>query len=139
MAKRTEKVEKKDQDGGGPNLAAYVPVVVGWIIPGGGHFWQRKWGRGALLLSSVAVMFVLGLAMRGKIYRANPADIVDTLAWMANLGAGGLYLAARLFGYEVPEPPSAVADYGTKFLLTAGLLNALVLLDAYDIAVGKKD
>ena len=139
MAKKTEKVETQPENGAGPNLAAYVPVVAGWIIPGGGHFWQRKWGRGALLALSVAVMFALGLAMRGKIYRANPSDIVDTLAWLANLGAGGLYLTAKFFGYEVPEPPSAVADYGTKFLLTAGLLNALVMLDAYDIAAGKKN
>ncbi len=138
MAKKTDKLAV-EAPAAGVNLAAYVPVVAGWILPGGGHFWQRKWGRGALLLLSVVVMFLLGLAMHGKIYRANPADIVDTLAWLANLGAGGLYLAAKFFGYDVPEPPSAVADYGTKFLLTAGLLNALAMLDAYDIAVGKKN
>lgn len=134
MAKQTEKVES-----GKRNFAAYAPVVAGWLLPGGGHFWQRKWGRGALLLVSIAAMFALGLAMRGKLYRYNPADIVDTLAWLADLGAGGLYFAAGFFGYNVPEPPSAVADYGTKYLLVAGLLNMLAVLDAYDIAVGKKN
>ena len=134
MGKRREKTERARG-----NYAAYVPVLAGWLVPGGGHFWQRKWGRGALLLVSVAAMFLLGLAMHGKIYRYNPGDIVDTLAWLADLGAGGLYLAARFSGYEVPEPPSAAADYGTKFLLTAGLLNALAMLDAYDIAMGRKD
>ncbi len=120
------------------NYAAYLPVVAGWLVPGGGHFWLRRWARGVILLACVLAMFLLGLAMRGKLYSYNPADIVDTAAWLANLGAGGLYLAARFFGYQVPEPPSAAADYGTKFLLTAGLLNALVILDAYDLAVRRK-
>jgi hypothetical protein len=57
---------------------------------------------------------------------------------LADLGAGGLYLAAKFLGYEVPEPSSASADYGTKFLLTAGLLNMLVIMDAFDLGVGRK-
>ena len=122
-----------------PGWRAYLPVVTGWLVPGGGHFWQRRWGRGVLLLVSVLGMFLLGLGLRGKLYAFNGDDIVDTLGWMANLGAGGLFLAARLLGYEVPEPPSAMADYGTKFLLTAGLLNALAMLDAYDIAAKRKN
>ena len=134
MSKKSETTERAKR-----NYAAYLPVLAGWLVPGGGHFWQRKWGRGALLLVSVVTMFLLGLAMRGKMYRYNPGDIVDTLAWLADLGAGGLYLAAKFFGYEVPEPPSASADYGTKFLLTAGLLNALAMLDAHDIAMRRKD
>ncbi len=121
------------------NWAAYLPVITGWVVPGGGHFWQRRWGRGALLLVSILGMFLIGLGLRGKLYSFNADDIVDTLGWMADLGAGGLFLAARLLGYEVPEPPSAMADYGTKFLLTAGLLNALAMLDAYDIAFKRKD
>lgn len=139
MARKTENVETEKTDRGKVNYAAYLPVLAGWVLPGGGHFLQRKWGRGLLLLVSVAAMFLLGLAMRGKLYRYNPADIVDTLAWLADLAAGGLYLAAAFLGYDVPEPPSAAADYGTKFLLTAGLLNALAMLDAYDIAAGKKN
>jgi len=138
MAKKADK-DENEKPPAKVSIAAYLAVAAGWVLPGGGHFWQRKWGRGGLLFVSVAAMFLLGLAMRGKLYRYNPADIVDTLAWLADLGAGGLYLAAKFLGYDVPEPPSAAADYGTKFLLTAGLLNALAMLDAYDIAVGKKE
>lgn len=117
----------------------YLPAALGWILPGGGHFAQGKWGRGLLLFSSVMGMFLCGMAMRGKLYSYNPADIVDTLAWLADIGAGGLFFAARFMGYEVPEPATALADYGTKFLLTAGLLNALIMIDAYDIAAKFKD
>jgi hypothetical protein len=116
----------------------YLMAAAGWVFPGAGHFWQRRWGRGVALAACVFAMFLLGLAMHGKIYRYNPADIVDVGGWLVNLGAGGLYLAAKFFGYEVPEPSSASADYGTKFLLTAGLLNLLVMLDAFDLGIGRK-
>ncbi len=121
------------------NLAAYLPVAGGWVVPGGGHFWQGRWGRGALLLASILGMFLIGVGLHGKLYSYNSSDIVDTLGWLADLGSGGLFFAARLLGYDVPEPSSALADYGTKFLLAAGLLNALAMLDAYDIAVKRKD
>lgn len=136
MAKRKESPAESKP---GPGPAVYLPVIGGWILPGGGHLWQRRWGRGALLFISIMGMFLAGLGLRGKLYSYNPGDIVDTLAWLADLGAGGLFFAARLLGYDVPEPQSAMADYGTKFLLTAGLLNALAMLDAYDIAAKHKN
>jgi cytochrome bd-type quinol oxidase subunit 2 len=134
MAKRTELLEAERTT----NFMPYLMAAAAWVVPGAGHFWQRRWGRGALLALSVVAMFVLGLIARGKIYPCNPADIVDLAGWSADLGAGGLYLAARFLGYEVPEPSSASADYGTKFLLTAGLLNMLVIMDAFDLGVGRK-
>ncbi len=122
--------------GAGGKVWAYI--ALGWIVPGGGHFAQRRWARGAILAVCVFAMFLLGLAMRGKLYQFNSSDIVDIAGWIADLGAAGLYYAARFLGYDVPEPSSAVGDYGTKFLLTAGLLNVLVMIDAYDVATGKK-
>ncbi len=43
----------------------YLPLIVGWLVPGGGHFLLRKWGRGAMLGASILAMFVLGIAMQG--------------------------------------------------------------------------
>ena len=115
-----------------------VPVLAAWLIPGGGHLWQRHWGRGGLLLFSVGSMFALGLAMRGRFFVLMPANIVETLGFLGDLGTGLLFLGARFFGYEQVVMASPMADYGTKFLLVAGLLNILCILDAYDIATGKK-
>src|SRR5512140_1923404 len=85
----------------------WVPyVVLGWVIPGGGHFALRRFGRGAVLAACVVAMFLLGLGMHGKLYSYNPADIVDTIAWLANLGSGGVFVVAKFLGYEVPEPSS---------------------------------
>jgi len=143
MAKKAEVQSRPAQRDEGAaaeknNYTPYLLAAAGWVVPGAGHFWQRRWARGLLLAISVAAMFLFGLAMRGKMYNYNPADFVDVAGWLADLGSGGLYLAARFFGYDVPEPSSASGDYGTKFLLTAGLLNVLVMLDAYDVAAGRK-
>ena len=119
-----------------------APVALGWLIPGGGHFYLKKWNRGALLLFAIAGMFIFGLLMHGRMFE--PAD-GDTFTMLLNYGglvgnvaSGLLYFVTTWLGYSQPEMPGDVADYGTKFLVCAGLLNILAILDAYEIAVGKK-
>lgn len=120
-----------------------VPVLAGWIVPGGGHFLQKKNGRGALLLASVGLMFLFGMFMRGSMFTPERGDILTTLinygGFLCNLASGAFYFAATMFGYNVPDMPGDVHDYGTKFLVTAGLLNILAMVDAYEIKIGKKD
>jgi hypothetical protein len=126
-----------------PVSAWIVPVLVGWIIPGGGHFMQKKTGRGILLLASVGFMFLFGMFMRGMMFTPERGDILTTLinygGFVCDLASGVFYFGAMMFGYSVPDMPGAVHDYGTKFLVTAGLLNILSMVDAYEIAIGKKD
>ena len=119
-------------------LLAVAAPLVGWMVPGGGHFLQKRWGRGALLAASVTGMFVLGLLMQGKVYSANFGDILDVLGFVGNLGAGGLYLLTRALDWGHGSINLATADYGTKFIIVAGLLNVISAVDAYDIAIGKK-
>jgi len=126
-----------------PISAWIVPVLAGWIVPGGGHFLQKKTGRGALLFVSVAGMFLFGIFMQGMMYTPEKGDILTTLinygGFLCDLCSGVFYFAAQIFGYSVPDLPGDVHDYGTKFLVTAGLLNILAMVDAYEIAIGKKD
>jgi len=120
-----------------------LPVLAGWIIPGGGHFLLKKTGRGALILGSVFLMFLFGMFMRGAMFVPERGDLLTMVisygGFLADLAAGALYFGASLFGYSQPDMPGAVHDYGTKFLVTAGLLNILAMTDAYEIAIGKKD
>lgn len=119
------------------------PVAAAWLIPGGGHFLQKKTGRGALIFAAVTLMFLFGLGMRGMMFTPERGDILTTLinygGFLCNLANGALYIVARVFGYDVPDMPGDVHDYGTKFLVTSGLLNILAMVDAYEIATGKKD
>jgi len=119
-----------------------APVVLGWLLPGGGHFYLRKWNRGVLLLGAIAGMFVFGLLMRGRMFEPISGDPFTTIinwgGYLSDVATGSLYFLAAWLGYEQPYLASAVADYGTKFLVCAGLLNVLAIIDAYEIAVGGK-
>jgi hypothetical protein len=121
-----------------------LPVIAAWLIPGAGHFILRKTGRGTLIFLSVALMFLFGLFMRGMMFTPEGgADYLTSLinygGFICNLAAGALYILAAMFGYVQPDAPGDVHDYGTKFLVTAGLLNILAMVDVWEIARGKKD
>ncbi len=70
-------------------MMSLAAPALGWLIPGAGHFIQKRWGRGLLLMLSVVAMFVLGVLMEGKIYAFNTGDILDMLGFVGDLGAGG--------------------------------------------------
>lgn len=119
------------------NLAILAPAVA-WLIPGAGHLLQKRWTRGLLLMGSVVVMFVLGLLMQGRIYQPNGGDILDILGFIGDVGAGGLYIVSRALDIGHGVVAHATADYGTKYIIVAGLLNFICVADAYHIAIGKK-
>src|SRR6266487_1500176 len=120
------------------SVMAVVAPAVGWLIPGAGHMIQKRWIRGLLLLISIASLFMLGLAMQGRIYKANGGDILDILGFVGDVGAGGLYLISLAMDWGQGAIAFATADYGTKFVIVAGLLNFIAVADAYHIAIGKK-
>ena len=122
-----------------PNaVMAVVAPAVGWLIPGAGHILQKRWIRGLLLMVSVAAMFALGLLMEGKLYSPNTGDILDVLGFIGDVGAGALYIVSKALDAGTGNIARATADYGTKYLIVAGLLNIISAVDAYHIAIGKK-
>jgi hypothetical protein len=120
------------------SLMAVLAPAVGWLIPGAGHMIQKRWIRGLLLFVSIVTLFLLGLAMQGRIYKANGGDILDILGFVGDVGAGGLYLLSLAMDWGQGAIAFATADYGTKFMIVAGLLNFIAIADAYHIAIGKK-
>jgi hypothetical protein len=119
-----------------------LPVLLAWVIPGGGHFLLGKRGRGILILVSVSLMFFFGLAMGGAMFKPESGDLLTTLinygGFVGDLASGALYIVAIMFGYNQPDTAGHVHDYGTKFLVTAGLLNVLAMVDAFEIAAKRK-
>jgi hypothetical protein len=115
----------------------YLPLIAGWLFPGAGHFLQGKWIRGTLLAVSIVSMFVLGLAMNGKIY-TSVQEILDMLGVAGDLGSGLLYLMSRMMGLGAQPIQTTVADYGTKFIVVAGLLNIIAAVDAHNLRTGRK-
>jgi TM2 domain-containing membrane protein YozV len=127
-----------------PPVSAWAPaLVLSWLVPGGGHLLLKRTGRGLLLMFSITAMFVCGLMMRGAMFQPQSADLLTTLintgGFIGDLASGVLYLLTVAFSYSQADVAGAVHDYGTKFLVTAGLLNILAMVDVFDIAVGRKD
>ncbi len=142
--KSDKKIDKKTASADAPKLAQPVTIMsvivpaVAWLIPGAGHLIQRRWIRGGLLMASIVSMFVLGLLMQGRVYRPNGGDILDILGFVGDVGAGGLYIVTRAMNWGQGAIAQATADYGTKYIIVAGLLNFISVADAYHIAIGKK-
>jgi hypothetical protein len=120
------------------SMMAVLAPAVGWLIPGAGHLMQKRWIRGGLLFVSIVALFLLGLAMQGRIYKANGGDILDMLGFIGDFGAGALYILTLVNDWGQGAIAFATADYGTKFMIVAGLLNFIAVADAYHIAIGKK-
>jgi len=115
-----------------------LALLAGWLVPGAGHLLLGKWVRGLLLMASILGMFAIGIALQGKIYSPNTGEPLDMLGFAGDLGAGALYGLARLLGWGQAPVLIAVADYGTKFIVVAGLLNIVSAVDAHSLASGRK-
>lgn len=116
-----------------------VCVVLAWLLPGAGHVYLRRWRRGVLFFALVLAAVVIGVALEGKLWRMVPGQPLTYLGTLACAGLGIPYLVLRfLTGYE-GNVLSQGYEYGAAFLLTGGLMNLLLILDAWDIARGLKE
>jgi hypothetical protein len=124
-------------------VTSWLPAVAAaWIIPGAGHFILRRPGRGVLIFVSVTIMFLIGLMMRGPMFQPQGGDLLTMLIYYggfaSHIASGALYFIAVALGYNQPDVAGHVFDYGSKFLVGAGLLNVLAMVDVHEIATGKK-
>lgn len=123
---------------------AWLLGLAAWAVPGLGHLLQRRRARALLLGGAVWAMFLTGLALGGHLFKVTSSDqglsvLLQLLPMTANAGAGLLYLACWLTNTGFTDHAQIVTyEYGNMFLLVAGLLNYLAMLDAFDIAAGRK-
>lgn len=127
-----------------PPIAKWGPVLLAaWLVPGGGHFLLKRNYRGMILSGCVIVSFLLGLMMRGYLFEPTRADLLTTVIYtggfIGDMATGLLYFMTKWFGYSSPDIAGHNVDYGTKFLVGAGLFNILAMVDAFEIATGRKD
>ena len=140
------KVVQEDTANAKPKASASHPpimtlvrlCVAAWLVPGLGHLMLgRKW-RALILFASIGVMFVLGLAMQGQFFSTSSGSYLQTLGYYGELCVGLAMPGARFFGYSGGDPFFVSSDFGTAYLVAAGMLNVLAVLDCYDIAMRRK-
>ncbi len=113
-------------------------LLAAWLIPGLGHLWQGRRQRGLVLLVTVPLMFGVGLWLGGRLFPFEFRQPLVALAAFADLGIGLPYLIATAMNLGAGAVTAPSYEYGNAFLIVAGLLNMLIVLDAYDIALGRK-
>jgi hypothetical protein len=120
-----------------PGRLAFISVLA-WLIPGAGHLLQGRRQKGLIFLVALPFMFTVGLWLQGRLFPLEMSDPLVFLGAIANRGIGAPFLIARLIEAGSGTVTAASYEYGNTFLMTAGLLNFLVILDAFDIASGRK-
>lgn len=112
--------------------------LASWAIPGAGHLWLGRRAKGLVFLTALPVMFAIGLAIHGRLFPFDLSDPLVCLEAVADLAVGVPYLIAAALGFGQGDVRAVTYEYGNAFLVVAGLLNLLVMIDAYDVAVGRK-
>lgn len=112
--------------------------LASWAIPGAGHLWLGRRSKGLVFLVALPLMFAIGLALQGRLFPFDFSELLVCLAAFANMGIGVTYFLASMMGFGSGDVRAVTYEYGNAFLIVAGLLNMLVVIDSYDIAMGRK-
>jgi hypothetical protein len=121
-----------------PSGGLVLLCLASWAIPGAGHLWLGRRSKGLVFLVALPLMFAIGLAIQGRLFPFELTEPLVCLAAFANLGIGLPYVAAAALGLGAGEVRAVTYEYGNAFLIVAGLLNLLVVIDSYDVAMGRK-
>lgn len=112
--------------------------LLAWAVPGAAHFWLGRRQKAVVFLVVLSLMFAIGLVLRGRIFPFEFSEPLVALAALADVGLGVPWMLARMMGAGSGDVTATTFEYGNTFLIVAGLLNFLVVLDAFDIAMGRK-
>jgi hypothetical protein len=121
-----------------PAVRAVAVALAGWLLPGLGHALLKMWGRALAIFLTVGFLVYLGAGMRGNVFAPGGEDAFARLGYIADAGTGAFYFVARALEGAGSDVSHADGDYGTRFLATAGVLNLLAALHAYEAARGRK-
>ena len=115
-------------------------IILAYLVPGAGHLYLGRRGRAIAFFLIVVIMFLIGISIDGELYTFARAQgsALRGLAALGTAGAGVLYFVALMMGVH-GDITSITYEHGTAFAITAGLMNLLLMLDAYDIAEGRKE
>ena len=128
----------KREDGSGSLTMGAVAAIAGWMVPGLGHLLLRRWSKAIIYFLCVGGLACAGLVMRGGVFAPGAQDMFDRLGFFADLGAGGFYFLAHAIQTAGPDVAHATGDYGTRMFATAGMINLLTVLEAYEIGRGRR-
>ena len=116
----------------------YLICAAAWAVPGAGHLWLGRIEKGVIFLIALPMMCAIGLWLEGRLFPFELTQPLVALAAFADIGIGAPYFVAKAMGLGEGDVIAQTFEYGNAFLIVAGLLNMLVVLDAFDVAEGRK-
>ena len=116
----------------------YLICVAAWLVPGAGHLWLGRTQKGLTFLVTLTAMFVFGLWIEGRLFPFQFSEPLVALSAFADIGLGLPYFLAKAMSAGAGRVVAITYEYGNAFIIVAGLLNMLVVLDAFDVAQGRK-
>ena len=116
----------------------YLICLAAWAVPGEGHLLLGRLQKGLTFLVALTLMFVFGLWLQGRLFPIEIRQPLVALAALADMGIGVPFFVARQAGAGAGRVIAWTYEYGNAFLIVAGLMNMLVVLDAFDVAQGRK-
>jgi TM2 domain-containing membrane protein YozV len=117
---------------------ALLAAIAAWLVPGLGHLLLGRRGRALVFFVAVAGLVLTGYWLRGNVFLPHSGDLFGTLGFLSDAGTGALYYFSRYFEAGGPDVSRAAGDYGTRFIAAAGVVNVLAVLDAIEIATGRR-
>lgn len=120
------------------NMKPYLIFFLSWLFPGSGHLIQKKYLKGAVFITGILLLLVMGIVMEGRFYDTKHIHPLLILGFLGDLGNGILFFLIKILNFDAGNIKAVTYNYGTTFMVTAGLLNYLIALNAFDIARGKK-
>ncbi|HUF47024.1 MAG TPA: DUF6677 family protein [Vicinamibacterales bacterium] len=115
-----------------------LTILLAWLVPGAGHFLNGQVQKASVFGVTLLLMFAFGLGFGGRLFPLQSGDILVLLAALAEWGLLLPRAVAVGVGAGRGDVVAATYEYGNAFLIAAGLLNVLVVMDAADLATGRK-
>jgi len=122
-----------------PKRAKFIAPALAWFVPGAGHLYLQRYGKAGAFFSLVSFSLLIGFIFDGKLYTPIEGDLFSYLGTFASVGTGVAYFILHPFAFSHGDLLSPCNEYGNRFILTAGIMNLLLMLDAFDIAIGRKE
>jgi hypothetical protein len=119
-------------------LRACLICAAAWAVPGAGHLWLGRLQKGVVFLITLPLMFAAGLWLEGRLFPFDVTQPLVALMAIADIGMGVPYAVAKALRVDGGRVVAITYEYGNHFIIVAGLLNMLVVLDVYDVARGRK-
>jgi hypothetical protein len=126
-------VQKEPQSG-----ELVLLCLAAWAVPGAAHLWLGRRSKGLIFLIILPLMFAIGIACAGRLFPLGFSELLVGLEGLADLGIGLPYFVASALGFGAGDVTAVTYEYGNAFIIVAGLINLLVVIDAYDVALGRK-